>query len=129
MDIADLKENTKDGLHIASLAGAWSAVVNGFGGMRDNEGRLSFAPRLPPALTRLSFRITWRGRRLCVEVADSQALYRLTDGEALEITHYGERFTIQPTEPLTLKVPPTPQRPEPHQPPGRAPVRRRPPVR
>ena len=56
VDIADLKENTKDGLHIASLAGAWSAVVNGFGGMRDNEGRLSFAPRLPPALTRLSFR-------------------------------------------------------------------------
>ena len=75
VDIADLKENTKDGLHIASLAGAWSAVVNGFGGMRDNEGRLSFAPRLPPALTRLSFRMTLaraaavrRGGRLRGEV-------------------------------------------------------------
>ena len=44
VDIADLKENTKDGLHIASLAGAWSAVVNGFGGMRDNEGRLELRP-------------------------------------------------------------------------------------
>jgi alpha,alpha-trehalose phosphorylase len=129
VDIADLKENTKDGLHIASLAGAWSAVVNGFGGMRDHEGRLSFAPRLPPALSRLSFRMSWRGRRLCVEVADSQASYTLTDGEALEIAHYGERVTVEPTEPLSLKVPPAPQRPEPHQPPGRAPVRRRPPVR
>ena len=41
IDIADLNHNTKDGLHIASLAGAWSAVVHGFGGLRDYEGRLS----------------------------------------------------------------------------------------
>ena len=125
VDIADLKGNTKDGLHIASLAGAWSAVVNGFGGLRDYEGRLSFAPRLPPALTRLSFRLHWRGRRLRIEVQDSRATYELTEGDALEITHYGERATVEADEPLELDVPPTPQRPEPRQPPGRAPRRRR----
>ena len=125
MDIADLKGNTKDGLHIASMAGAWSAVVNGFGGLRDYDGRLSFAPRLPPALTRLSFRLSWRGRRLCVEVHDSEAAYTLTEGDSLEIGHHGERVTLEPDELLRLKVPPTPQRPEPRQPPGRAPRRRR----
>ena len=70
IDIADLNHNTKDGLHIASLAGAWSAVVHGFGGLRDYDGRLSFSPRLPPALTRLSFRLAYRERRLQVEVRD-----------------------------------------------------------
>ena len=55
MDLDDLEHNTRDGLHIASLAGAWIAAVAGFGGMRDHGGRLSFAPRLPPALSRLAF--------------------------------------------------------------------------
>ena len=34
MDLGDLEHNTRDGLHIASLAGAWTALVAGFGGMR-----------------------------------------------------------------------------------------------
>ena len=125
MDIADLNQNTKDGLHIASLAGAWAAAVNGFGGLRDYDGRLSFAPKLPPPLTRLAFRIGWRGRRLIVEVHDSEASYSLAEGDALELTHYGERVTVQPGKPLKLKVPALQQRPEPHQPPGRSPHRRR----
>ena len=49
MDLHDLEHNTRDGLHIASLAGAWIAAVAGFGGMRDHDGELTFAPRLPPA--------------------------------------------------------------------------------
>jgi alpha,alpha-trehalose phosphorylase len=125
IDIADLNQNTKDGLHIASLAGAWSAIVRGFGGLRDYDGRLSFSPRLPPALTRLSFRLAYRGRRLQVEVRDSEATYTITEGDALEISHHGDRITLEPDEPLALKVPPAPHRPEPTQPPGRAPMRRR----
>lgn len=31
MDLADLEDNTRDGLHIASLAGTWTALVAGFG--------------------------------------------------------------------------------------------------
>ena len=48
MDLHDLEHNTLDGVHIASLAGAWIAAVAGFGGMRDHDGKLTFAPRLPP---------------------------------------------------------------------------------
>ena len=58
MDLGDLMHNTRDGLHIASLAGSWIAAVAGFGGMRDHGGELSFRPRLPAALTRLEFRVT-----------------------------------------------------------------------
>ena len=50
MDLGDLEHNTRDGLHMASLAGSWIAAVAGFGGMRDHGGELSFRPRLPAAL-------------------------------------------------------------------------------
>ena len=57
MDLEDFENNTRDGVHIASLAGTWIAAVCGFGGMRDHDGHLSFAPHLPEQLTRLRFRL------------------------------------------------------------------------
>ena len=47
IDLDNLEHNTRDGLHMASLAGAWIVAVAGFGGMRDHDGSLTFAPRLP----------------------------------------------------------------------------------
>jgi alpha,alpha-trehalose phosphorylase len=50
IDLHDLENNTRDGLHIASLAGACIAAVAGFGGLRDHAGQLAFAPRLPASI-------------------------------------------------------------------------------
>ena len=126
MDLADLEHNTGDGLHIASLAGAWIAAVCGFGGLRDHSGELAFAPRLPPNLSRLVFRVGWRGRRLRVEVRDSEASTRCTTARSRSsCVHYGERVTVEPGKTLRLDVPKAPARTEPKQPPGRAPRRRR----
>jgi len=125
MDLDDLEHNTRDGLHIASLAGSWIAAVMGFGGLRDHGGELRFAPRLPSHLNRLAFRVTWRGRTVRVEVRDGDATYELLEGEALELLHFGDRVTVEPDGPLQLSVPPVTPRPEPSQPPGRAPRRRR----
>ena len=60
-----------------------------------------------------------------MSVEDRRATYELLDGEALEVFHHGDRVTVQRDEPLRLPVPKPPQRPEPKQPPGRAPRRRR----
>jgi alpha,alpha-trehalose phosphorylase len=128
MDLDDLEHNTRDGVHIASLAGTWIAAVAGFGGMRDYDGQLSFSPRLPDALARLTFRLRYRGRRLMVEVEHQQATYSLVDGGAsLEITHHGERVTVRANRPLVRPIPRPPTREAPRQPLGRAPARRRPP--
>ena len=124
VDLHDLSGNTHDGLHIASLAGAWTAAVAGFGGMRDHGGALTFAPRLPARLERLTFRLLFRGRRLTVTVTKRDATYSLVEGEPLEIGHHGERFTVATDEPVTHAVPAAPVRPAPSQPPGRAPRRR-----
>jgi alpha,alpha-trehalose phosphorylase len=122
-DLDDLEHNTRDGLHIASLAGAWIAAVAGFGGMRDHDGKLSFAPRLPARLKRLTFRLRFRGRRLKVEVGDSEAVYTLLEGSPLSIEHHGKTIRLSGPEPVRESVPSTPNRPAPTQPPGRAPGR------
>jgi alpha,alpha-trehalose phosphorylase len=125
MDLHDLHRNTRDGLHIASLAGAWIAAVAGFGGMRDHDGRLTFAPQLPTRLQRLAFRLLYRGRRLKVEVTERDATYTLLTGDALEIGHHGEPVTITEGAPVTKELPPPPTQPAtPTQPRGRAPIRR-----
>jgi alpha,alpha-trehalose phosphorylase len=124
MDLEDLEHNTRDGLHIASLAGSWFGAVAGFGGMRDFGGRLSFKPRLPQELARLAFRLMFEGRHLLVEVHQSEARYTLIKGEALELTHHGEAATVEPGRRLALPIPPAPPRERPRQPRGREPARR-----
>ena len=127
MDLGDLEHNTGDGIHIASVAGTWIAAVAGFGGMRDHGGQLTFSPRLPASLTRLRFRLMFRGRSLLVDVDHEHAAYSLLDGEPLELGHHGERVTVSPDEPLKLAIPAIAPREPPSQPPGRVPVKRRPP--
>ncbi len=124
MDLRDLEHNTRDGVHIASLAGAWIAAVGGFGGMRDHDGELTFAPRLPPRLERLAFRLVFRGRRLKVDVTKQDATYTLLDGEPLQVGHHGGTVTISRDAPATEPIPPGFDRPAPSQPPGREPIRR-----
>jgi alpha,alpha-trehalose phosphorylase len=124
MDLHDLEHNTRDGVHIASLAGTWIAAVAGFGGMRDHDGVLTFAPRLPSRLERLSFGLVVRGTRLRVRATKTEAMYSVLDGAPLDLAHHGIPFTVSGAEPVTLPIPPAPNRRAPSQPSGREPVRR-----
>ncbi len=121
MDLDDLEHNVRDGLHIASLAGAWTAAVAGFGGMRDERGQLAFRPRLPDAITRLSFRLHFRGRTLLVKLEPTTAAYRLLEGDPLEVRHYERAIALQRERPVEAEIPRILSRRAPRQPPGREP--------
>jgi alpha,alpha-trehalose phosphorylase len=125
MDLRDLEHNTRDGVHIASLAGTWVALVAGFGGLRHRGDSASFAPRLPEGLTRLAFTLLLRGQRLRVTVTGTQARYLLEEGDPLAIMHHGAEVTLKPGQPVTHDIPAIPVRPRPAQPHGREPERRR----
>jgi trehalose/maltose hydrolase-like predicted phosphorylase len=128
IDLRNLHHNTRDGLHMASLAGAWTALVGGFGGLRDDEGMLSLNPHLPDALSRLRFRLRWRDFRVTVDARHDEVTYTLRDGPdgRLSIRHAGEEIVLSTHEPTTVKVQHrTPLLPPPSQPPGREPLRRR----
>ncbi|MGO9156082.1 glycoside hydrolase family 65 protein [Mycobacterium sp.] len=128
IDLRDLHSNTRDGLHMASLAGAWTALVGGFGGLRDDEGILFLDPQLPDGIARLRFRLRWRGFRLTIDANHSDVTYTLRDGPDAELTirHAGEDLTLNTDSPTTIAVQPRkPLLPPPPQPPGREPVHRR----
>jgi trehalose/maltose hydrolase-like predicted phosphorylase len=125
IDLLDLHDNTSSGLHMASLAGAWTALVAGFGGLRERGGVLAFDPALPDGLAGLTFSVRWHGVRLRVEVSPSEATYAVHDGPdaSLTVLHAGEQLLVTAGTPVTR---PLKERrallPRPTQPPGREPL-------
>jgi alpha,alpha-trehalose phosphorylase len=124
VDLANLHENTGDGLHIASLAGGWTVLVAGFAGMRAGNGELRFAPRLPEGINRLALNILYRGRRVALTITSEEATYALRQGDPMEVTHHGEKMLLR-DDPVSMSIPPAMKLPRPTQPPGRAPAPRR----
>lgn len=61
LDLDDYNNDTRDGLHITSMAGTWMSIVKGFAGMRVKNGELSFKPFLPENWKSFSFKIRFRG--------------------------------------------------------------------
>ncbi|MFI6932067.1 glycoside hydrolase family 65 protein [Streptomyces sp. NPDC050287] len=122
MDLADLEQNTRDGLHIASLAGSWTALVAGFGGLRRDGDSLRFAPRLPDRFSRLAFTLQVLGRRLRVEIGPDKATYTLVSGAPLTIRHHRAPLTVNGDGPVVRAIPPQATRPTPEQPPHRSPT-------
>ena len=122
VDLHDLHTNSRDGLHLASLAGAWTALVEGFGGMRETDGTLSFEPALPQGITELAFHLRWGGALLHVCVTPAEANYT-AEGAPLMLRLAGADVAIADgatvTGPVGMRAPllPTPQ-----QPPGCAPL-------
>ncbi|MCX6467447.1 MAG: glycoside hydrolase family 65 protein [Pseudonocardiales bacterium] len=125
VDLDDLAGNSDHGVHIASMAGTWIAIVAGFGGMQCDSGGLRFAPRLPPALSRIAFGLRWQGRQLRVEIHRDEAQYQLVDGPPMRLSHHGEPLALA-GDPVTRPIPEL-ERVEPvEQPFGRAPKARHP---
>jgi trehalose/maltose hydrolase-like predicted phosphorylase len=128
IDLRDLQHNTRDGLHMASLAGSWTALVAGFGGLRDDEGVLSLDPHLPNGISRLRFRLRWKEYRLTVDVNHADVTYTVRDGPGagMTIRHAGEEVELSTQSPSTIAIRQRhPMFPPPPQPPGREPMRRR----
>jgi alpha,alpha-trehalose phosphorylase len=123
MDLRDVEHNTSDGVHMASLAGAWLALVAGFGGMRAGIGPLAFSPRLCDGISKLMFRMRYRGRKLSVTISGSRVRYQLVEGDPLPVTHHGVEFELGHRA-VDRKVPPIKAGPRPEQPPGRPPYSR-----
>jgi alpha,alpha-trehalose phosphorylase len=104
MDLADVGGNVRDGCHIASMGGTWMMLAYGFGGLRDDDGTLSFWPRRPPEEHAiLCFPLTYRGQRLEVELGPETVTYALCEGERLVIRHEQEDISLTRKQPLAIR--------------------------
>jgi len=121
MDLDNREHNTRDGLHVASLAGTWIALVPGLAGLREREGSVAFSPRLPDGISRLAFTICVRDSHLNVEITPSTTTYRVLDGRPLSLWHDGQALVVPVGSPITSPTLSVPICTAPTQPPGRAP--------
>jgi alpha,alpha-trehalose phosphorylase len=104
MDLADVGGNVKDGCHIASMGGTWMMLTYGFGGMRDDDGTLSFWPRRAPEENAvLRFPVTYRGQLLEVEIGLDKVEYSLREGERLMFRHETEEVELTPENPVAVR--------------------------
>jgi alpha,alpha-trehalose phosphorylase len=125
LDLHDLEHNIRDGLHIAALSGAALAVIAGLGGLRDDGEELSFLPRLPTALARVAFRVTFGGNTLRVEITPDGASYSSRrEGAPLHFLHGIEPVDLAPGATVVRPLPPLEALAVPEQPPHRAPASR-----
>jgi alpha,alpha-trehalose phosphorylase len=122
MDLGDLEHNTRDGLHLASLAGVWTALVPGLAGLRERGGSITFAPHLPAEITRLAITVYVRHSRLKLEITSPTTTYRVLDGQPLSLVHHGQALTVFIGSPVSLPNQNPPAGPTLSQPRNRAPT-------
>lgn len=109
VDLADLHSNSADGVHIASTGGMWSALVFGFGGLRDHGGRLTLDPRLPDDWDGITYRIMVNGARVRVDLTRSEMVLTLETvttqaGATLTFTVRGLEVVVTGAEPVRVAL-------------------------
>ncbi|MGN8026449.1 glycoside hydrolase family 65 protein [Microbacterium sp. 22242] len=116
VDLGDLHRNAADGVHVASAGGVWTALVSGFGGMRDHDGELSFDPRLPADWPELSYPLQWHGSRLQVTLTAHELLVEVRSGDPVPFRVRGQSWTAAVSAPARVPLahqgPVIPGRPE-----------------
>lgn len=98
VDIEDQHGNTDHGVHMASLAGSWLALVWGFAGFRPAGESFAFRPTLPEAWRGYSFGLQWRGSELRVAVDREGVRYSLVAGPDLVFGHGAAEVTLSSGE-------------------------------
>ncbi len=104
VDLADLHANACDGVHVASTGGVWSALVNGFGGFRDDADAYTLDPRLPEEWDSLTFRITLQGARVRVRVDHDEVRLTLETGELAELAVRGKPVQVTVHDPTSVPL-------------------------
>ncbi|TRO65202.1 glycoside hydrolase family 65 protein [Christiangramia sabulilitoris] len=101
LDLDDYNKEVEEGCHITSMAGTWMSIVEGFGGMRVEDDKLSFKPQIPEQWDAYSFKINFRDRIIKVHVSEEQTRFSLEGQESLEILVNGKTLKITPDSTVT----------------------------
>ncbi|SFR45119.1 alpha,alpha-trehalose phosphorylase [Microbacterium azadirachtae] len=105
VDLGDLHRNASDGVHVASAGGVWTALVCGFGGMRDHDGELSFDPRLPSDWPELSYPLQWHGSRLQITLTADRLLVEVREGDPVSFSVRGTAHSASVDSPAAVPLP------------------------
>ena len=102
LDLDDYNNEVDEGLHITSMAGTWMSIVEGFGGMRIKDNKLSFSPKIPKQWEAYSFIINFRNQIIKVNVSQTQTNFKLDGKKDLQILVNNKLVTITPNNLVTV---------------------------
>ncbi|WP_417443565.1 glycoside hydrolase family 65 protein [Joostella sp.] len=97
LDLDDYNKEVHEGLHITSMAGTWMSIVEGFGGMRVKDGKLTFETRIPKQWKAFSFKVNFRGSIVKVNVSHAETTFRVDGDKDLKIKLNGEEVVVKAT--------------------------------
>lgn len=103
LDLDNYNSDTDDGLHITSMSGSWLSVVQGFAGMRTAQEVLSFRPIVPKGWEGYSFNINYRDRLINVDVSKEDIVFKLIEGDRLDMKVYSETISLDGEYTVKLK--------------------------
>ena len=95
LDLDDYNREVKEGLHITSMAGTWLSIVEGFGGLRIIDNKLSFSPCIPDNWHEFSFKIYFRGNVLDITVGHIDIMISNAEGEKIDILVNGTEYPVE----------------------------------
>ena len=95
LDLDDVNNDTRDGCHITSMAGAWMSLVKGFCGFRVRNGKPCFEPFLPQGWKGLQFRFSFRERIILVSAFADRTEFRLLSGDPVEMACFDRHFVLE----------------------------------
>ncbi|NLW59058.1 MAG: glycoside hydrolase family 65 protein [Firmicutes bacterium] len=104
LDLDNYNADTDEGIHLTSMAGSWTAIVEGFAGLAVRDDRLSLTPYLPAAWTSYSFKISFRGRKLQITVDQEQVTIQLLTGAPLTIMVYDQELPLESERSRALRI-------------------------
>jgi len=102
LDLDDYNKEVEEGLHITSMAGTWMSIVEGFGGLRIKNDRLSFEPKIPKEWKEYTFNVNFRNQIIKVNVSQEGTSFTLLGDEELQIYVNGKEFKISPNNLITI---------------------------
>ncbi|GAB5565496.1 MAG: glycoside hydrolase family 65 protein [Winogradskyella sp.] len=102
LDLDDYNHEVHEGLHITSMAGTWMSIVEGFGGMRVVNGKLSFEPKIPGQWEGYSFKVNFRHQILKVNIGKDKTDFELEGDKELDILVNSLPLTIKPNSLVTV---------------------------
>ena len=96
LDLDDYNSDTNDGLHITSMGGTWMSIVEGFAGLRVQDGKLKLKPSLPESWLSYSFRIIFRDALLKITVTPTASIIENTSDKMVELVISDAKVVVPP---------------------------------
>jgi beta-phosphoglucomutase len=94
VDIDDNHGNTGHGAHMAAMAGSWLTLVQGWAGLRIEDGALFLKPRCLGGMGDYSFNIRWCGSLIAITVESNACHYRIIDGNPVTLFDHARPVSV-----------------------------------